>query len=39
MKRWNVEEMQGISQTLFASIHKRKKHAHYNHEVHFMAAM
>ena len=37
MKRWNASEMLEIGKKLFAKIHKRKHHAHHNHEVHFMA--
>ena len=37
MKRWDVEEMLGIGRTLFAKIHRKKHHAHHNHDVHFMA--
>lgn len=37
MKRWNVAEMLGVGKKLFARIHKQKKHAHHNHELHFMA--
>lgn len=37
MKRWNVAEMLAIGQKLFAKTHKRKYHAHHNHEIHFMA--
>jgi retron-type reverse transcriptase len=37
MKRWDVSQMLEIGQKLFAKIHKRKYHAHHNHEIHFMA--
>jgi len=37
MKRWHVEEMEAIGRKLFSAIHKRKRHAHPNHEVHFLA--
>jgi len=37
MKRWNVSQMLEIGQKLFARIHKKKYHAHHNHEIHFMA--
>ena len=37
MKRWNLAEMLDIGKKLFAKIHKRKYHAHHNHEIHFMA--
>lgn len=34
MKRWDTNDMQAAGETLFASIYKRKWHAHYNHDVH-----
>src|SRR3990167_530190 len=37
MRRWNVADMLDIGRKLFAKIHKRKYHAHHNHEIHFMA--
>lgn len=37
MKRWDVSQMLEIGKKLFAKIHKRKYHAHHNHEIHFMA--
>ena len=37
MKRWNAEEMLVAGKKLFASIHKRKHHAHHNHDVHLLA--
>jgi RNA-directed DNA polymerase len=37
MKRWHKENMLDIGKKLFAKIHKRKFHAHHNHDVHFMA--
>jgi RNA-directed DNA polymerase len=37
MKRWNVTQMLETGSKLFAKIHKRKYHAHHNHEIHFMA--
>lgn len=37
MKRWDFDQMLEIGQKLFAKIHKRKYHAHHNHEIHFMA--
>lgn len=29
--------MEAIGRKLFSAIHKRKRHAHPNHEVHFLA--
>jgi RNA-directed DNA polymerase len=37
MKRWNFADMLAVSKKLFAKIHKRKFHAHHNHDIHFMA--
>lgn len=37
MKRWNVAQMLDVGKKLFAKIHKKKKYAHHNHELHFMA--
>lgn len=37
MKRWDVTSMLDIGRKLFAKIHKQKKHANPNHDVHFMA--
>lgn len=37
MKRWDEMQMNLIGRTLFAKIHRRKKHSHDNHEVHYMA--
>ena len=37
MKRWDVAKMLAIGRTLFSSIHKKKRFANPNHEVHFMA--
>ncbi|BCZ97298.1 hypothetical protein LEG80045_15540 [Legionella pneumophila] len=37
MKRWDFVEMMNTGSKLFASIHKRKKVAHHNHDVHLMA--
>ena len=37
MKRWNFTDMLAVSKKLFAKIHKRKFHAHHNHNIHFMA--
>lgn len=37
MKRWDFVEMMNAGSKLFASIYKRKKLAHHNHDVHLMA--
>jgi len=37
MKRWNISDMVDIGRKLFATIHKQKRHANPNHDVHFMA--
>lgn len=37
MKRWNAAEMIAVGGKLFATIHKRKVHAHHNHEIHWLA--
>ena len=37
MKRWNSADMVEIGRKLFAKIHKQKRHANPNHDVHFMA--
>ena len=37
MKRWDFITMMNAGSKLFATIHKRKRHAHANHEAHFMA--
>lgn len=37
MRRWDFVEMMNAGSKLFASIHKRKKFAHYNHDGHLMA--
>ena len=37
MKRWDFTDMMGVGCKLFRSIHKRKRYAHPNHEVHLMA--
>lgn len=37
MKRWAANQMLEIGKKLFAKIHRRKKHANHNHDVHFMA--
>jgi RNA-directed DNA polymerase len=37
MAKLEVRQMLNIGKKLFAKIHKRKHHAHHNHETHFMA--
>ena len=37
MKRWDFITMMNAGSKLFATIHKRKRHAHANHEAHLMA--
>src|SRR5476649_435918 len=37
MKRWNIADMMDKGRKLFAKIHKQKRHANPNHDVHFMA--
>ena len=37
MKRWDFTEMLGAGHKLFNSIHKRKRFAHPNHDVHLMS--
>ena len=37
MKRWNAAKMIAVGGKLFATIHKRKVHAHHNHEIHWLA--
>ncbi|OGT62779.1 MAG: hypothetical protein A3E85_02925 [Gammaproteobacteria bacterium RIFCSPHIGHO2_12_FULL_45_12] len=37
MKRWDADNMLEIGKKLFAKIHRQKKHANHNHDVHFMA--
>lgn len=37
MKRWHLADMLEVGKKIFAKIHKRKYHAHHNHETHFMA--
>ena len=37
MKRWDTEQMLDIGRKLFSTIHKRKRHAHHNNNVHFLA--
>ena len=36
MKRWHMPDILAIGRKLFEKIHKKKYHAHHNHEVHFM---
>jgi len=37
MKRWNAAEMIAMGQKLYTTLHKRKTHAHHDHEIHLMA--
>jgi len=37
MKRWDFTEMLAVGRALFAKIHKQKRFANPNHDVHFMA--
>lgn len=37
MKRWDFASMMHAGQKLFASIHRKKRLAHPNHDVHLMA--
>ena len=37
MKRWNFADMMQAGSKLFASIHRRKRYANPNHDVHLMA--
>ena len=37
MKRWDFAEMLETGRKLFAKIHRRKVHAHHNHEIHYLA--
>ncbi len=37
MKRWDFPTMMNAGSKLFATIHKRKRYAHANHETHLMA--
>lgn len=37
MKRWDAHSMLELGKKLFAKIHKQKKHANHNHDVHIMA--
>ena len=36
-KRWDIDRMLDIGRKLFATIHKQKRHANPNHDVHFLA--
>lgn len=36
MKRWNAVQMREIGAKLFANIHRQKKHANHNSDVHFL---
>ena len=37
MKRWDFAKMMNVGSKLFATIHKRKRFANPNHDVHLMA--
>ncbi len=37
MKRWDAHGMLKLGKKLFAKIHRQKKHANHNHDVHIMA--
>ncbi len=37
MKRWDANSMLELGKKLFAQIHRQKKHANHNHDVHIMA--
>ena len=37
MKRWDFSEMEALGRSLFAKVHRQKRFASPNHEVHFMA--
>ena len=37
MKRWDAHSMLELGKKLFAKIHRQKKHANHNHDVHIMA--
>lgn len=37
MKRWDANNMLEIGKKIFAKIHRQKKHANHNNDVHFMA--
>lgn len=36
-KRWNPEQMFEMGHRLFTKVHKHKRFAHHNHEIHFLA--
>ncbi len=36
MKRWDKNSMLNLAKTLFAKVQRQKKHAHPNHDIHFM---
>lgn len=36
-KRWDFITMMSVGQKLFASIHRKKRMAHANHDVHLLA--
>ncbi len=37
MRRWDFAKMMNAGSKLFATIHKRKRFANHNHDVHLMA--
>src|SRR5208282_3950774 len=37
MKRWHLPSMLEIGQKLFAKMHRRKRHANHNSDIHFLA--
>src|SRR3990167_1906037 len=37
IKRWNTTQMLATSRQLFAKVMKRKRLAHHNHDIHFLA--
>ena len=37
MKRWDINQMLATSRQLFAKVMKRKRLAHHNHDIHFLA--
>ncbi len=37
IKRWNLADMLDIGRRLFTKIHKRKRAANHNHEIHYLA--
>lgn len=36
-RRWNLADMLDIGHRLFATIHKKKRFANHNHDIHFLA--